>query len=275
MTEDTEPSEVAWAQRAKHWADAAPKSKSTNDEPNQLLIELAAIEAGDHVLDLASGTGEPAISIALKVGEAGSVIASDANADMLSAARRRADALRLANISFEVCRMEELPFEDDRFDAVTCRFGLMHAEDAAKALAGARRVLKPGGRIAVMVHGPAEKNTIYPLVRSTLFAFLGEEDTSRAVRRFRFSGAGELTELLTSAGFADVEEREISNTVTKPRAEKFWHTMLERAFGPKVAPLDEIQRQSLDRAIEKAFERYLDGDEYRLQSTERVARGTA
>ncbi len=60
-----------WEQRSVQWVDGAPETVSKNDGPNQALIEAAGIGPGDSVLDLASGTGEPAISIALHVGEAG------------------------------------------------------------------------------------------------------------------------------------------------------------------------------------------------------------
>ena len=73
-----------WAARAAYWAKTAPESVSITDDLNQLLIELTEIRPGDHVLDLASGTGEPAISIALRVGGAGSVTALDAYPEMLA-----------------------------------------------------------------------------------------------------------------------------------------------------------------------------------------------
>ena len=122
------PGKTQWADRAAAWNRTAPEGASTNDGPNQLLIEWAGIAPGHAALDLASGTGEPAISIALHVGEAGSVTALDANREMLAGAERRAAHLGLANMEFVVVPMEDMAFADHRFDAVTCRFGLMHAD---------------------------------------------------------------------------------------------------------------------------------------------------
>jgi ubiquinone/menaquinone biosynthesis C-methylase UbiE len=275
MHADKAQAESDWDRRAEHWAKLAPKTVSTHDAPNQLLIARANIQPGDHVLDLASGTGEPAISIALKVGEEGSVIATDASATMLEAAKRRAEALDLHNITFEVVRMEELPFEAARFDAVTCRFGLMQADDGAAVLAGVRRVLKPGKRAAVMVHGTREQNTQYTVVRAAVLAFLGEEDDAKDFRRFRYSGPGELTTVFEAAGFSDVEEEEVSEVITKPAGEIFWQSMVDRGFGAKVAGFDAERRAALDDAIARAFEPYVKDGEVHLRSTERVACGVA
>jgi len=275
MRADKAPAEPDWDRRAEHWAKLAPKSVSTHDAPNQLLIARAGIEVGDNVLDLASGTGEPAISIALKVGENGSVIATDASATMLEAAKRRAEALELRNITFEVTRMEELPFDAGHFDAVTCRFGLMQCDDAVAVLSDVRRVLKPGKRAAVMVHGTEEQNTQFTVVRAAVLAFIGEEDSGKQIRRFRYSGPGELTALFEAAGFSHVEEEEVSEVVTKPAGEIFWQSMLDRGFGPRVAGFDAERRAALDEAIARAFEPYLNEGEYNLRSTERVACGVA
>jgi ubiquinone/menaquinone biosynthesis C-methylase UbiE len=263
-----------WRNRAKYWSDTAPEGRSQSDRQNQFLIEAAKIKTGDRVLDIASGTGDPAISIALHVGNAGHVTGFDASEVMLAAAEKRAQRLDLANIEFRVGRMESLPFEDGAFDAVTCRFGLMHCDDAAAAVAEARRVLKPGASAAFMVHGPVELNTLYPLVRKAVFEFLGEEDTGGAARRFRFSTAGELEAIFQDGGFREVAETEISETVERPVAE-FWSTMLQRGFGAKIEPLSQEQRGQLNVKIKAALEPCLKADHYELLSSERLVSGIA
>lgn len=271
MAEQREP----WKIRAAHWKASAPEGASLNDGPNRILIDLAGIKAGDHVLDLASGTGEPAISIALEVGEHGSVDALDASPEMLDGARARAQNLGLANISFHVGPMEEIPFDDGRFDAVTCRFGLMHADDAAAALRGVRRVLKPGGRAACMVHGARARNNQFDVVRATVLNFLGETEQQETLQRFRFSAQGELTGLFKDAGFSHVTEREIANWVVKKSGEKFWAAMVKRSFAARLADKDAADLAALDAQIEAAFEPFLKDGEYRLLSTERVVSGVA
>ncbi len=275
MTETERPTEQGWAEKSVLWAKTAPLTVSTSDAANQLLIELAGIGPGDTVLDLASGTCEPAISIALHVGESGSVVATDATPSMLDVARRRAERLGLKNIGFEVCPMEELSFEDASFDAVICRFGLMHANDALGGLKQALRVLKPGGKAACMVHGPSERNDRWTIVHTVVPAFFKIDSRKRIERHFRFSGAGELAELFQRAGFADIRDKEITTRVSKKAGEVFWSRMLNKGYGDRIATLDEALEADLNHTIAAAFRRCLNGDTYELVASQRVVVGTA
>lgn len=265
--------DVDWNKRAAFWSKAAPKGLSTNDAPNQLLIRMARIDEGHHVLDLASGAGEPAISIAVHVGASGHVTAMDNSQGMLDGLMARAGNLGLENVTPALGSLDDLPFEDDKFDAVTCRFGLMFAADGAATLRDIRRVLKPGGRAALMVHGPPDKNAMYTTVRAAVLDYFGEPDDGHAMRRFKFSGEGELAGLLEAAGFQDVEAEFVSEIQKRPVGEVFWDALLMRAFGARVSALSEAERAELDRQITGAFEPFRNGDRYELISSEQVAAG--
>lgn len=110
------------------------------------VAEATGITAGQHVLDVACGTGVLTREVARRVQPGGSVIGLDINDGMLSVARQKAPA-----IAFEEGNVEALPFHDQHFDAVTCQFGLMFFPDRRKAIREMMRVLKPGGRLAVAV----------------------------------------------------------------------------------------------------------------------------
>jgi ubiquinone/menaquinone biosynthesis C-methylase UbiE len=193
-----------WAARGAYWVKSAPDTVSTTDDLNQLLITLAEIAPGSHVLDIASGAGDPAISIALAVGPEGSVTALDASAEMLVGARNRAEKLGLDNMVFENCPMESPPFEAAIFDAVTCRFGLMSSTDPVSALQGARHVLKPGKKAAYMTHSTRETNTLFAVLWPAVFKFLGEDDNDAGARRYRFSEQGSLEKVFKEAGFTHI-----------------------------------------------------------------------
>lgn len=267
--------EADWNERARYWSQAAPAGPSTNDAPNQLLIAKAGIGPGDRVLDLASGAGEPAISIALTVGADGHVVALDSSERMLEGLAKRATAMGLANVETRLGDLDGLDLEAATYDAVTCRFGIMFATDAVATLAAVRRALKPGRRAAFMVHGPPDQNHMYTTVRAAVLAHFGEKDDGRAMRRFRFSGEGELGALFEAAGFSDVEEVFISKPDVRPADETFWDVLLMRAFGARVSPLSDEERAALDARIAEAFAVFRTEEGIVLTSSERVASGAA
>lgn len=264
-----------WAARAAGWNKTSPETLSTADQHNQRMIAAAGIEQGFSVLDLASGTGEPAITIARHVGDTGSVVATDGVSEMLNGARRRAATLELATISFVVADMVHLPYPDAAFDAVTCRFGIMFPLNAVGAAAEARRVLTPGRKAAYMVHGPYEDNTQFMVVREATLTFLGKEIPKRPVQRHRFGDTGAIARVMTAAGFTDVEELEFKETRDVPAGEPFWRTSLERSFAKEYGAMGEDERGPLDRAIEEAFRPYSENGVYRLQTHARLGVGTA
>ena len=270
----TSSSREEWSARAASWDKHAPEGESVTDELNQLLMEITGIESGDNVLDLASGGGEPAISIALKVGTKGSVTALDAHDEMLAGARRRAAKLELGNMAFEIARMEDLPFADDTFDAVTCRFGLQSSEDAVQTLREARRVLKPAGKAGFMTHGVEERNTLSAVLAKVIHGTLPEESGETPPRRLRFRDAGSLRAVFDAAGFSEVGEREVLRTVIREGGSRFWQSLLERRYASRLKALDAEGRSRLDAAIDEAFAVYLAGDRYELQSADMVAWGT-
>src|SRR4051812_24005498 len=111
----------------------------------QLIVDEARVEFGMRVLDIACGTGEPAISIATLLNGTGEVIAADISPEPLRIGEARAQQRGLTNIRFQVADAHRLPFEDQQFDRVTSRLGVMFFADLSKALREIHRVLKPGG----------------------------------------------------------------------------------------------------------------------------------
>lgn len=121
------------------------------------MIELAEIQPGDRVLDVASGLGEPALAAAAVVGAAGHVTATDISAEMLRIASERAAESGLTNLDFVEQDAETFDFPDGSFDAVLCRFALMFLADPLSAIGRMRTVLKEGGCLVATVFGPPER----------------------------------------------------------------------------------------------------------------------
>jgi demethylmenaquinone methyltransferase/2-methoxy-6-polyprenyl-1,4-benzoquinol methylase len=117
----------------------------------KITVDLLKARPGEHILDLAAGTGDLTRAIAKRVGTTGKIIASDINPNMLEKAREKClDTGVFNNIDFVVADAQELPFDNNTFDAITMGFGLRNVTEPGKALSEMSRVLKPGGRVFVL-----------------------------------------------------------------------------------------------------------------------------
>jgi ubiquinone/menaquinone biosynthesis C-methylase UbiE len=182
------------------------KSAAMGKAVTEALVECAAPRPGMRVLDLASGMGEPAISIAMRVGAQGQVTALDLSSDLLKVAKGRAQERGLNNFFTQQADAQELPFDDNSFDLATCRFGVMFFRNPVLALRELRRVLKTGARACFLAWGPFDQpywqstmGVVHRHVGGSLFQ-PGSADP------FRFSQPGSLSAVLKTAGFCNVEE---------------------------------------------------------------------
>jgi SAM-dependent methyltransferase len=272
---DRERVRARWTANAVAWARWADSLAEIADKLNQPLLDAADIGPGQAVLDLASGVGEPALGAARRVGATGSVTATDLVPEMLGTARRRAARGGLGNLRYLVADMQRLPFAGARFDRVACRFGLMFCADPERALAEARRVLKPGGRAAFMAWGPIEDTALFKVIRGAVAAVLGPDPEGHDVAPFRLGAEGALRGALLAAGFERVVEHEMRMTRKVPAGERFWTANLEMGFGVPLAAAGEAKRQAVHAAIEEGFARYREGDVYRLPVHARIGSGSA
>jgi ubiquinone/menaquinone biosynthesis C-methylase UbiE len=173
----------------------------------------------DVILDAASGTGEPGLTIASRL-NGGMVIITDRSEDMLTVARENAARRRIGNIDTWACDACELPFADNTFDAISCRLGFMFFRDTPLAIREIARVLKPGGRIATAVWGTAEKNPW----------LAGTPEILRAGHEGYIAGLFEQAELM------NIQVTEVSLSMKCPTPEIYRHVMTEVA-GPGASTL--------------------------------------
>lgn len=168
---------------------------------NARLIELAEIHTGYTVVDVATGVGDPALSVARRVGPAGHVIASDQSAAMLAAAAGRARKAGLTNIEFRQLDANVFDFPDATIDAVVCRWGLMFLSDLPDALGRMRRSLKLGRCLSAATWSEPGKVPIISVRRSIMGAF---DIPPGPNNPFRLSSVEALKAAAVSAGFAEV-----------------------------------------------------------------------
>jgi len=146
-----------WGSAAKGWHDWQELIVSATAGVSRRLVEIAGIQAGDRVLDVAAGSGEPALTAAQVVGPQGEIVATDISPEMLAYARERAAAAGIDNVEFIEADASSLDFRPESFDAALSRWGIIFEPEAEAAAGRIRRFLKPGGRMAISSWGPPER----------------------------------------------------------------------------------------------------------------------
>lgn len=212
------------------------KSAAMGRDVTETLVAYADPQPGMNVLDLASGTGEPAITIATRIAPTGNVTALDLSADLLAIAAERASKRGLTNISIQQADAQHLPFADAQFDLATSRFGVMFFADIDRALRELRRVLKRGARACFAAWGPKEQpyfaTTIGIVHREVGDPLLAPEGPDP----FRFSTPGSLSGALTKNGFTSPHEETRTVPWTWPGpVEEAWEQ--QRAIATPFLPL--------------------------------------
>ena len=252
------------------------KSAAMGQDVTNALVEYARPTPGMHVLDLASGTGEPAISLAFRVGAHGHVTALDMSADLLEVAAQRARDRGLTNFKTQQADAHSLPFPDNSFDLATSRFGVMFFRDPELALREVRRVLRPGARACFLVWGSADQ----PYWASTvgvIHRHVGGPLTPDGADPFRFAAPGSLSSSMKAAGFDNSNEEARELPWTWPGTpEDIWEQF--RATSVICRPLlQRVPAQDwprLDAEVIEALRRCFDGERVAFGASVILAAGT-
>lgn len=235
----------------------------------EALLEAAHLRPGQRVLDLASGVGDPALSIAAEVAPSGRVTATDLGRGMMSLAEELARKKGITNIEFREANAESLPFLDGSYDVLTCRFGIMFFPDLAKALRECFRVLKPGGRAAFVAWGKKEQ----PFFTTTAGILMKHVPVPppppdpEGPSLFMFGERDRLRHALERAGFTNVhEEARIVNGHWAGPPEEYWEQFSEVAapFRPLIAQLSPEQKNAAVAEILAALKKFWNGKELNM-----------
>jgi SAM-dependent methyltransferase len=210
------------------------------------MIEHLDIAADHQHLDIASGTGEPGLSIA-KLSPGGRVVLTDLVPEMLDVAARRARAQGLANIETTVCSADDLPFNDATFDSVTVRFGYMFFPELAKATAEFARVLKPGGRLCSSVWIKPEENPWTTIVMQAIAseAVVAPPDPD-GPHMFRCAAPGYVSALYEGAGLRDIAEWDVEVELVTRSPEQYWE-MISEHVSLAAAALEQLGEPARER----------------------------
>jgi SAM-dependent methyltransferase len=248
-----------WAAVAPRWAEHAAYADARGADVAETMLELTTPQPGERVLELACGPGGLGLAAAERVAPGGSVVLSDVVPEMTSIAAARASALGLDNVTARDLDLEQIDEPDASYDVVLCREGLMFVPDPGRAARQIARVLRPGGRFAVAVWGPRERNPWLGVVFDAVSGELGAPIPPPGVPGpFSLADSDLLGRLLSDAGLADVAVTEQAAPLRAGSFDEWWERTCALA-GPLakiLASLSEQEVQSIRARARDAVRTY-------------------
>ncbi len=243
---------ATWDELAPGWATWDAIIQAELGPVGDALIERLAIRDDGRHLDVASGTGEPGLTIARRA-PGGCVVLTDLSAQMLAIAEERARAAGVGNVEVRVSTADDLPFDDASFDTASVRFGHMFFPDPAAANREIARVLVPGGRLGAAVWAEAEAN---PWISIVMDAVADEMPPAPpdpdAPGIFRFPAPGMASALLADAGLTDVVEWDVPVALVTADPDQYWEVMGEDV-SPAVVALRGLNAPARQRVRDVAI----------------------
>lgn len=248
-----------WSGVAGAWAAHLTYTDARGQHITDRMLELSRPQPGERVLELACGTGGPGLDAAPLVAPGGDVVISDFAAEMTAIAAERIAERGLLNASARVLDLEHIDEADASYDVVLCREGLMLVPDPELAASEIRRILRPGGRVAISVWGPRERNPWLGVVFDAVTEQLGVPTPPPGIPHpFSLADANELRDVLAAAGLAHVQVGELSTPYRAASVDEWWERTAALA-GPlarRLAGLPEDAARALKHRAAEAVSAY-------------------
>jgi SAM-dependent methyltransferase len=245
-----------WNKDGAAWRRWNPTLDRWYGEATRRMLDLARIGPGQHVLDIAAGAGEPAVSAAERVGPGGYVLATDLSEGIVELARQVAHERGLDQVETRAMDGEKLDLPGDSFDAVLCRLGLMYMPHPVAALGEWRRALKAGGRVAVVVFSTPDRNP-WGAVPASIIRQRAQLPPPAAGQPGPFSlgHPGVLEDIFRQAGFADPEVHAVPAPHRMATAADYVQVAREAfgAFNAMMAALSPQERESAWNGVASAM----------------------
>lgn len=260
-----------WGANAADWDSQHERLEREMAAVSEWLCREAGLQPGMRVLDMACGSGHPAIDVARLVSPGGSVIATDLAAEMVEATRRRVAATGLDNVEARVMDLEDIDYPGESFDAVTCRFGVMFCPQPENAVAEVRRVLKPGGRFVLSAWdepGESPGQTVQGEAMRRLGRPPAPVDFD-APGIYQLAPPGKLQRLLEDAGYSRVRVESLPQEVEYESFDALWGRILARpsAQRAEIKEMSADETQHLKDALAEVVQPYTSDGVIRLRMT--------
>jgi SAM-dependent methyltransferase len=245
-----------WNKDGAAWRRWTPFLERWYGEATRRMLDLAQVQPGQRILDIAAGAGEPAVSAAERVGPGGYVLATDISEGIVELARQVAHERGLTQIETRAMDGEKLDLPDASFDAVLCRLGLMYMPHPVTALREWRRTLRAGGRVAVAVFSTPDRNP-WGAVPASIIRRRAQlpPPVQGQPGPFSLGGAGVLEDVFHQAGFADPEVRAVPVPHRAASAAEYVRVAREAfgGFNAMMAHLPLQERESVWNEVEDSM----------------------
>jgi ubiquinone/menaquinone biosynthesis C-methylase UbiE len=255
-----------WEAAASGWVRREELMREFAAPVSHRMIEVVDPQPGERVLELAAGLGETGMLAAELVAPLGGVIVSDQAEAMLDGARARSISLGLSNVEFQVLNAEWIDLPLASVDVVLCRWGYMLMADPAAALGETRRVLRPGGRLALAVWDSLADNPWALEPAQELIARglspAPEPTAEPAPGPFALGATWRVQELLEQAGFAEIDVQALAIEQRHASFDVFWETTLDiaRWFHDAVLSRPESEIAEIRAGLASRLEPYTAAD---------------
>jgi SAM-dependent methyltransferase len=216
------------------------------------MIERLGIADDQQHLDIASGSGEPGLTVA-KLAPRGHVVLTDLAAEMLDIAARRANAQGITNVETKVYSADDLPFGEAAFDSISVRFGYMFFPDVVTATAEFARVLKPGGRVCSSVWaGPGDNPWTAIAMQAIAAEAVLAPPAPDGPGMFRCAAPGYVGALYEAAGLVEVAEWDVGVELVTRSPAQYWE-MISEHVSLAVAALQQAGGPARERIRARAM----------------------
>ena len=263
-----------WNSIAEGWHAWIPRMREWYAPATNLMLELAHLESGHRVLDIAAGDCDQSMAIASRVGPEGTVLAIDVAEKLLGIGAQLARNAGFQNIETRVMDGGNLDLPEHSFDAAICRFALMYLPDPVSGLHGMNRVLRPDGRLSVMVYG-ANGSPEFSLAVSVIRKYLGLAETHVAAH-----GLGDtevLQQSLDKGGFSEIEIRTLDLPIQMASAEECIQYL--QAASPTLreltSPMSLSEQQNVWEEVQRALSIFEGAQGFELTHKVIVAAGSS
>jgi SAM-dependent methyltransferase len=263
-----------WEAMAPGWERRRDYIWESSRAVGEWMVRELDPKPGDTVLELGAGPGDTGFAAAAVLGEQGRLISTDFSPDMVEVARRRGAELGHRNVDHRVIDAERIELETESVDGVLCRFGYMLMANPAAALAETRRVLRPGGRLALAVWGPPERNP-WAAIGGRMLMERGHMPPPEPGAPGIFSMGSEerIRAMLEDAGFAGVRVEEIATRFTFSDVDDFVSFAADTGgpFAMVIRGLADDELETIKAQLAEAFAPFAADGGYELPGVALVA----